>query len=82
MENVETVEKYQRKRQSHWDRLHLKTVSTHLTVEEYERLQVACRWYGRKPYELIRAYLLEYTASVYRKMEEPERSNRPRCRRW
>ena len=62
-------ERYPRKRQSHWDKLHLKTVSTHLTVKEFDRLKHACRFNGRTPYELIRAYLLDYTNRVFDRME-------------
>lgn len=54
---------YRRERQARWDRRHLVTVSTHLTEGEYWELRALCAAEGRKPYELLRTYLLAYMAA-------------------
>ena len=52
-------ERYQRDRQWVWDRRNLRTVSTHLTVEEAERLKIYCNRRGISKYFLIRQLLRE-----------------------
>lgn len=54
-----------RARQARWDRRNLRTVSTHLTVQEAEKLKRICREAGIARYHLIRWFLL----SLIRKPE-------------
>ncbi len=55
--------RYQRDRQWVWDRRNLRTVSTHLTVEEAERLKIYCNRRGISKYYLIRQLLREAMAA-------------------
>lgn len=47
-----------RHRQAKWDKRNLRTVSTHLTVNEAFELKRICRLAGIRPYRLLRRYLL------------------------
>lgn len=51
--------RYERERQAAWDRRNLRTVSTHLKVEEAEELQLYCSRMGISQYHLIRRLLRE-----------------------
>ena len=51
--------RYERERQAAWDRRNLRTVSTHLRVEEAERLKFYCNRRGISKYFLIRQLLRE-----------------------
>lgn len=51
--------RYERERQAAWDRRNLRTVSTHLKVQEAEELQEYCRRMGISQYYLIRRLLQE-----------------------
>ena len=59
--------KFLRKRQAKWDKRHLMTVSTHLNVEEYARLQAVCEVTRERPYRIMREYLLQYIEGVERR---------------
>ena len=52
--------KFLRQRQAKWDKRHLMTVSTHLTMEEYARLQAVCAVTRERPYRILREFLLQY----------------------
>ena len=51
--------RYERERQAAWDRRNLRTLSTHLRVEEAERLKFYCNRRGISKYFLIRQLLRE-----------------------
>ena len=55
--------RYERERQAAWDRRNLRTVSTHLRVEEAERLKFYCNRRGISKYYLIRRLLREAMAA-------------------
>ena len=55
--------KYRRTRQAAWDRRNLRTVSTHLKVEEARKLQLYCQKRGISQYYLIRRLLLKLIAA-------------------
>ena len=52
--------RFERTRQSHWDKRYLVTVSTHLTRQQYDIVKAVCQARGTKPYRLMRDCLLEY----------------------
>ena len=58
--------KFLRQRQAKWDKRHLMTVSTHLTMEEYARLQAVCAVTRERPYRILREHLLKYIEGVER----------------
>lgn len=60
-----------RDRQARWDKDHLRTVSTHLTYQEWATLQALCEAEGTKPYRLLRNYLREYMRLASRRLFEP-----------
>ena len=47
----------QRGRQARWDRRNLRTISTHLTVQEAVQLQRICNTMGITPYHLLKKFL-------------------------
>lgn len=49
-----------RERQEAWDRRHLRTVSTHLTVQEADALDVICGINRVTKYDLLHGFLLDY----------------------
>lgn len=51
--------RYERERQAAWDKRNLRTVSTHLKVQEAEELQEYCSRMGISQYHLIRRLLRE-----------------------
>ena len=55
--------RYERERQAAWDRRNLRTVSTHLKVEEAERLKFYCIRRGISKYFLIQQLLREAMAA-------------------
>ena len=55
--------RYERERQAAWDRRNLRTVSTHLKVEETERLKFYCIRRGISKYFLIQQLLREAMAA-------------------
>lgn len=55
--------RYERERQAAWDRRNLRTVSTHLKVEEARKLQLYCKKQGISQYYLIRRLLQEAMAA-------------------
>ena len=55
--------RYERERQAAWDRRNLRTVSTHLKVEEVRKLQLYCKKQGISQYYLIRRLLQEAMAA-------------------
>lgn len=55
--------RYERERQAAWDRRNLRTVSTHLTVKEAEKLQEYCNRREISQYHLIRRLLREAMAA-------------------
>ena len=55
--------RYERERQAAWDRRNLRTVSTHLRVEEARKLQLYCQKRGISQYYLIRRLLLKLIAA-------------------
>ncbi len=50
---------YEKKPITDWTKRNLRTVSTHLTVQEADELKNLCVRMGTKPYRLVRDYLLE-----------------------
>ena len=60
-----------RDRQARWDKVHLRTVSTHLTYQEWATLRAICEAEGTKPYRLLRDYLREYMRLAHRRLFEP-----------
>lgn len=62
--------RYERERQAAWDRRNLRTVSTHLKVEEARKLQLYCSRMGISQYYLIRRLLREVMEADRR--EEPK----------
>ena len=59
--------KFLRQRQAKWDKRHLMTVGTHLTMEEYARLQAVCAVTRERPYHLMRTFLLNHIEEVERR---------------
>ena len=55
--------RYERGRQATWDRRNLRTVSTHLRVEEAERFKLYCSRRGISQYDCIRRLLREAMAA-------------------
>lgn len=62
--------RYERERQAAWDKRNLRTVSTHLKVQEAEELQEYCSRMGISQYYLIRRLLREVMEADRR--EEPK----------
>lgn len=54
------MEKFERKRQSNWDKRNLVTVGTHLTKTEYHALKDICTSKGKNVYRLIQDFLRAY----------------------
>ena len=50
---LEGFEGFPRERQAKWDAEHLRTATTKLTVEEYERLREMCAAQGTTVYEIL-----------------------------
>lgn len=50
-----------------WDRAHLRTITTKLSVDQAKRLQVLCLLEGETPYRLVRRYLLNWIQTVERR---------------
>ncbi len=46
-----------RERQAAWDKRNLRTVSTHLTVQQAERVKLWCRQNDITPYRLLKNFL-------------------------
>lgn len=66
--NVEE-KRMERARQAAWDKRKLRTVSTHLTVAEYELLQQVCERKGKTPYHVLREYLQHYISAAMRNLQ-------------
>lgn len=56
----EREKRRRRERQAAWDRRNLRTVSTHLTVQEADALDVICGINHISKYDLLREFLLDY----------------------
>lgn len=50
-----------------WDRAHLRTITTKLSVDQAKRLQVLCLLEGETPYQLVRRYLINWITTVERR---------------
>lgn len=61
----------ERNRQAKWDKLHLRTVSTHLTYKEWARLRAICDAEGKTPYRLLQDYLRHYMDAAERRLFDP-----------
>lgn len=65
MEKPETYEqlveiqnrKYERKAQERWDKEHLKTISTRMSVEEANAFRDACMTWGDTPYSYLKRHI-------------------------
>ncbi len=57
---------YSRDRQAAWDKRNLRTVSTHLTVQQAETLKAWCRENGITPYHLLKNILLSIVRDAER----------------
>ena len=55
------------RRQSRWDRRHLATLSTHVTLSEAEAFRAACRANAVRPYVAIKEFVRQYTRENWRK---------------
>lgn len=60
----------ERTRQAAWDKRKLRTVSTHLTAAQYDRLRRVCELEGTTPYKLLQTYLRYYVQSTERRLNE------------
>lgn len=56
----ERQQQRRREKQAVWDRRNLRTVSTHLTVQEANALDVICGINHVTKYDLLHEFLLEY----------------------
>lgn len=56
----ERAKRRRRERQAAWDRRNLRTVSTHLTVQEADALDVICGINRVTKYDLLHEFLLDY----------------------
>lgn len=56
----ESVRRRRREKQEAWDRRNLRTVSTHLTVQEADALDVICGINHISKYDLLHEFLLDY----------------------
>lgn len=61
-----------RERQARWDRRHIRSVCTKLSVEEMAELRAICRRLRTTPYAITRYMLLLFIKEYWR--EHPERS--------
>lgn len=59
-------EKFPRHRQARWDRLHLVTVSTHLTALQYVMVREACKRKGVTMYAFLRRALLDLVEDTFK----------------
>lgn len=55
------MQKNERSRQYEWDKRNLRTISTHVTVQEAEKFKEACNRKKVSPYHVVREYVLQYT---------------------
>lgn len=56
----ERAKRRRREKQAVWDRRNLRTVSTHLTVQEADALDVICGINHITKYDLLHGFLLDY----------------------
>ena len=54
----------QRARQERWDKLHMKTVSARLTMDEHRRFFACCRAARVTRYQAIRYMVMRFTAEI------------------
>ena len=52
---------YRRERQARWDRRYLRTISTHLPVDEALRFKSLCYRRNTTPYEVLQAYIRHWS---------------------
>lgn len=48
----------EKKRQRQWDKKHLRTVSTKITVQDFQILSEYCRKFHTTPYRLMKEFIL------------------------
>ncbi len=55
----------ERRRQNRWDRLHLKTASCRIPIQDYNTLKLACYWNNINMNRLLRSFITWFIKQEY-----------------